>query len=181
MNSFIRSSIGKAIGISFACLFLLSTATAEEIPYHLFKPKGAFFTNALNDAEQEADPKAKKILQIGREMTLDNKEIIVGGCWDYVDAVYSRAGFTRDQRKIVFKGTLRKGPYASLDDLKPGDWIYHVNHSYNRIEHSGIFVKWLDKKKAIGLLLSYRGEKSKKPARYRGYDLSNVYTITRAK
>ncbi len=167
--------------IALICLFILSSAYAKEIPYHLYKPKGVFLTEALNEAEREADLKAKKILQIGREMTLDKKEIIVGGCWDYVDAVFDRAGFPRDQRVTVFKGTLKKGPYASRDTLKPGDWLYHVNHSYHYIEHSGIFIKWLDEKNAIGLVLSYRGEMSKKPARYRGYDLSQVYTITRAK
>ena len=167
--------------IALICLFLLSTAYAKEIPYHLFKPKGELLTKTLNEAEREGDYKAKVILQIGREMTLDKKEIIIGGCWNYVDAVYNRSGFPKGQRKVVFKGTLKKGPYAGRDVLKPGDWIYHVNHSYHGIEHSGIFVKWLDKKNAVGLLLSYRGEKSNKPARYRGYDLSHVYTITRAK
>lgn len=164
-----------------ALLLTVSTAHAEKVPYHLFKPKGDFLIQALNASEQEADQQAKKILQTGRDMTLKKKEIIIGGCWDYVDAVYERAGAPRNQRKVVFKGSLKKGPYARLDMLKPGDWVYHINHSYHGIEHSGIFIKWLDKKKAIGLLLSYRGEKSKQPARYRGYDLSNVYTITRAK
>jgi hypothetical protein len=138
-------------------------------------------SSTLKAAELQADPKAKKILQTGRKMTLDEKVIIVGGCWDYIDAVFTRAGFPRDQRDVVFKGTLRNGPYAKLDELKPGDWIYHINHSYHGIEHSGLFVKWLDKKNAIGLMLSYRGERSRTPARYRGYDLSNVYRITRAK
>ena len=169
------------IRTAFIYLFMFSAAYAGEVPYHLFKPKQALLLNSLDAAEREADLKSQSILQIGREMTLVNREIIVGGCWDYVDAVYTRAGFSRNDRKVVFKGTLKNGPYADIDRLKPGDWIYHVNHSYHGIEHSGIFIKWLDKGRAIGLLLSYRGEKSQKPARYRGYDLSHVYTITRAK
>ncbi len=167
--------------VAFICLLIISTACAENVPYRFFKPKAGLLINTLNEAELEADPKARMILRTGREMTLDEKAVVIGGCWDYVDAVYSRAGFPRDKRRVVFKGTLQNGPYANKDMLQPGDWLYHINHSYNDIEHSGIFIKWLDKENVIGLLLSYRGEKSNTPARYRGYDLSNVYTITRAK
>ena len=167
--------------IALLCLFMISTAYAGDVPYRFFKPNAELLINSLNEAESEADPKAGMILRTGREMTLDEKAVVIGGCWDYVDAVYTRAGFPRDQRKVVFNGTLKNGPYADKDELKPGDWVYHINHSYHGIDHSGIFIKWLDKTRAIGLLLSYRGEKSNQPARYRGYDLSNVYTITRAK
>ncbi len=167
--------------IAFVCLFIISSAYADDVPYHFFKPNAELLINSLNAAELEADPKARTILRTGREMTLDEQVVIIGGCWDYIDAVYTRAGFTRDRRRVVFKGTKENGPYADEDELRPGDWVYHINHSYNDIEHSGIFIKWLDKESAIGLLLSYRGERSNKPARYRGYDLSNVYTITRAK
>ena len=171
----------KMMRIALICLFIISTAYAGDVPYRFFKPSAELLITALNEAESEADPDARMILQTGREMTLDEKAIVIGGCWDYVDAVYTRAGFPRDRRRVVFQGTLENGPYADIDALRPGDWVYHINHSYNGIQHSGIFIKWLDKRNAIGLLLSYRGEKSNQPARYRGYDLSNVYTITRAK
>jgi hypothetical protein len=162
-------------------LVILSTACTELIASRPYIPKAQPTITSLKAAESQANPKGKQILQIGRKMALDEKVIIVGGCWDYVDAVFTRAGFPRGQRDVVFKGTLRNGPYANLDALRPGDWIYHINHSYHGIEHSGIFVKWIDKKNAIGLMLSYRGEKSRTPARYKNYDLSNVYRITRAK
>lgn len=167
--------------IALICFFIISTAYAEDVPYRLFKPNAELLVSALNEAELDADLNARMILRTGREMTLDEKVVVIGGCWDYVNAVFNRAGFPSDQRSVVFQGTLENGPYADKDVLKPGDWVYHINHSYHGIEHSGIFIKWLDKKSAIGLLLSYRGEKSEQPARYRGYDLSNVYTITRAK
>jgi hypothetical protein len=167
--------------IVLICLILISTACTQLIPKRSYVTKVQPTTTSLKAAESQADPKGKKILQTGRKMALDEKFIIVGGCWDYIDAIFTRAGFPRGQRKVVFKGTLRNGPYSKVDALKPGDWIYHINHSYHGIEHSGLFVKWLDKKNAIGLMLSYRGEKSRTPARYKGYDLSNVYRITRAK
>jgi hypothetical protein len=167
--------------IALICLFIITSACAADVPYHFYKPKADLLNKTLDEAELEADPKARTILQTGSEMTLDEKVIIIGGCWDYIDAVYTRAGFPRDQRRTVFKGTKNGGPYANRDALKPGDWVYHINHSYYGIEHSGIFIKWFDKQRSVALLLSYRGENSKKPARYRGYDLSNVYSIIRAK
>ncbi|MBL7996243.1 DUF2914 domain-containing protein, partial [bacterium] len=54
------------------------------------------------------------------------------------------------------------------------------NHSYNNIEHSAIFIEWIDIENKIALMLSYGGESRREPARYIPYDLSSVYGITRA-
>ncbi len=59
-------------------------------------------------AEENADAHALKILQTGRVMALEEKEIVQGGCWDYVNAVYNRAGCTEEKRKIVFQKGKRK-------------------------------------------------------------------------
>ena len=142
----------KMMRIALICLFIISTAYAGDVPYRFFKPNAESLITTLNEAESEADPNARMILQTGREMTLDEKAIVIGGCWDYVDAVYTRAGFPRDRRRVVFQGTLENGPYADIDALRPGDWVYHINHSYHDIQHSGIFIQWLDKTRAIGLL-----------------------------
>lgn len=47
------------------------------------------------------------------------------------------------------------------------------------IEHSGIFVCWEDYDRRLGVILSYAGQQRQAPGRYRTYDLSSVYTITR--
>jgi len=137
----------------------------------------------LLQAESKASIPAKKVLKVGRKMTLVNKEIVRGSCWDYADTVYQRAGFSRQsqQRQIIFKGSKRNGPYADISQIKPGDFLYYINHSYGGVEHSAIFIDWEDKKKKIALMLSYGGENRKSPARYRVYDLSHVYHITRPK
>ncbi len=132
-------------------------------------------------AETKATPAGRKILETGREMTLDQCEIVRGGCWDYANAVYNRAGFPPGKRRVVFKGTQKKGPYADIDLFQPGDWLYYVNHWYGRIEHSAIFVDWIDYDNKEALMLSYGGEKRNEPARYMPYDLSNVYYIVRPK
>ncbi|MCK5898823.1 MAG: hypothetical protein KAG06_07110, partial [Methylococcales bacterium] len=67
--------------------------------------------NYLIAAENKASQHGRKILQTGRQMTLVNQEIIRGGCWDYANAVYNRAGYTKN-RQVIFKGTKKKGPYA---------------------------------------------------------------------
>ncbi len=80
----------------------------------------------------------------------------------------------------MFNGKKSGGPYANIKDIQAGDWLHFINHSYHDIEHSSIFVGWVDKKNRIGLMLSYAGERRKEPARYKEYDLSHVYKIYRA-
>ncbi len=144
---------------------------------------GAPLTKRLMQAEAKASNSAKKVLKVGRKMTLVDKEIVRGSCWDYADTVYKRAGFSLQlpQRQTVFKGSKRRGPYADIRQIKPGDFLYYINHSYGGIEHSAIFIDWEDKNKKMALMLSYGGENRRSPARYRVYDLSNVYQITRPK
>ena len=136
---------------------------------------------SLKSAEKNADGPGRSVLKTGRVMTVDRQEIVRGSCWDYSNEVYNRAGYpnTRKNRATVFKGTKKRGPYAKASQIKPGDWLYFINHSYNGVEHSSIFVKWTNYKQRIGLMLSYGGEKRNQPARYREYDLSNVYQIIR--
>jgi len=54
--------------------------------------------------------------------------------------------------------------------IERGDWIYHINYSYAKVEHSGIFVDWVDRERKLALMLSYAGERRKTPARYKVYD-----------
>ena len=144
---------------------------------------GPKLTKRLLQAEATASSSGKKVLKVGREMTLVDKEIVRGSCWDYADTVYTRAGFSRKLplRETVFKGSKRRGPYADTTQIKPGDFLYYINHSYGGIEHSAIFIDWEDKNRNLALMLSYGGENRRSPARYRVYDLSNVYQITRPK
>ncbi len=145
------------------------------------KIEGPHLTKRLLQAEARASNPAKRVLKVARKMTLVDKEIVRGSCWDYADTVYTRAGFSRQlpQRQTVFKGSKRRGPYANIGQIKPGDFLYYINHSYGNIEHSAIFIDWEDKNKKKALMLSYGGENRRAPARYRVYDLSNVYQITR--
>ncbi|CAK8718360.1 NlpC/P60 family protein [Candidatus Electrothrix laxa] len=140
---------------------------------------GRNILNAIFHAEKKASSQALQILQIGRKMSLENREIVQGGCWDYVDTVYNRAGYSEEQRRIVFQGGEEVGQYADREMIFSGDWLFYINHNYREARHSAIFIDWIDYEKHIGLMLSYGGEGRGEPARYRTYDLSHVYNIVR--
>ena len=130
----------------------------------------------LSQAESQSSTAAREVISTARTMALNERAIIQGGCWDYLDAVFKRAGVTRD---TVHKGIYRQGPYAASHEIQVGDWLYYINHGYNGVEHSGLFVGWVDESAKQALMLSYAGENRREPARYKVYDLSNVYQIMR--
>ena len=130
----------------------------------------------LGHAETQSSMAAREVMSTARAMALNERTIIQGGCWDYLNAVFNRAGVTRD---TVHKGAYRQGPYANSSEIQAGDWLYYINHGYKGIEHSGLFVGWVDESAKQALMLSYAGENRREPARYKVYDLSNVYQIMR--
>ncbi|MCI5121890.1 MAG: hypothetical protein D3908_12000 [Candidatus Electrothrix sp. AUS4] len=135
--------------------------------------------DAVLCAEKKADSSALKVLQIGREMSLKRKEVVQGGCWNYVDTVYNRAGYSEQKRQVVFQGGRETELYADREMIRPGDWLFYINHDYREARHSAIFIDWLDYEQQIGLMLSYGGEGRGVPARYSAYDLRQVYNIIR--
>jgi len=129
-------------------------------------------------AESRATPAARKVMTSIRHM-VESREIIRGACWDYLNLGFTRAGYPHAKRTIAYKSK-KSGPYVSVDRIQTGDWLYHINHSYHGIEHSGMFIGWIDYSRKIGLTLSYAGEGRAEPARYKTYNLSSVYHIMRA-
>ena len=134
------------------------------------------YIDTLYRAEQIASMPSQQVLRTVRQMALDNKEIIKGSCWDYLNAAFNRAGV---RKETVFKGEYPAGPFIDTSQIQPGDWLYYVNHSYNDIEHSGLFVGWLNRDTNEALILSYAGERRNEPARYKVYDVSHTYNVMR--
>jgi len=118
-----------------------------------------------------------KVLKVGYLISQVSKTIVQGSCWDFVNEVYKRAGVS-ESKKTVFRSK-KSGPYAPSSLVKPGDWVYHVNHQFNNIEHSAIFVCWKDFQKRIAITLSYAGMNKKVPAKYGEYSLRSIYSIFR--
>ena len=133
----------------------------------------------LNRAESNASIAGRRLLETSRSI-ISNQEIIVGGCWDFINAVFDRAGIPTNKRVTVFKSKIQ-GPYVKNESLQAGDWLYYINHAYRDIEHSAIFVAWINEEKKVALMVSYVGENQKKPATYKQYVLNNIYNIIRPK
>jgi hypothetical protein len=121
---------------------------------------------------------AYRVLCVGDRMIRDCV-LVKGSCWDYIDATFTKAGYSRLQRVTIFKSK-KHGPYANINRIQAGDWLYFINGSYHNSEHSAVFIKWIDRRKKIACMLSYQGEGKRKPARYRNYHLDRVYHIMRA-
>ena len=178
-------------GILITSLLLITSCTSIDYleengnktrPQRTNALKHSNFNHLILAAEHKANPAGRKILAIGRKMALIDKVIITGSCWDYANEIYNRAGYPNHPKKryTVFKGK-KKGPYANIYSIQSGDFLYYINHSYGDVEHSAIFVDWLDYHNKHALMLSYGGENRRKPARYKSYKLSSVFRIIRAK
>jgi hypothetical protein len=120
-----------------------------------------------------------QVLETGFKMALLEKTIVKGSCWDYINEVYRRSGFA-DKKETIFRSN-KSGPYAPAKLVQPGDWVYHINHQYNNIEHSAIFICWKDFNKRIAITLSYAGMNRNLPGKYGEYQLNSIYSIFRPK
>ena len=133
----------------------------------------------LLQAEQSTSGKTRNVLYEARRATLDNGTVVRGSCWDYLDHIFTKAGVPRILRQTTYQSK-KSGPYAAPNQIRAGDWLYYINYSYHNVEHSGLFIGWTDYAKKQALVLSYAGNGRHESARYRIYDLSGVYQITRA-
>lgn len=161
----------------YTILFLLLTINACST-HHPKRSKIKNLDSIVSNAEDNSSDVGRKIIETSKTM-INKNEIIVGGCWNYIDKVFTRAGYAPKKRVTVFKSKY-KGPYLDEDLVKPGDWLYYVNHSYGGSEHSGIFISWIDKEKKEALMVSYPGEKRRQPASFKTYNLENIYNVIRA-
>jgi len=173
----------KTLIASFLCILSLNTSASREL-----------FQNRLTDSEDKSQPieneqeildlaearattEGRAVIQTARTMIADNVAV-VGSCWDFINAVYDQAGFPSRLRKTAHKGRYA-GPYATSEMVQPGDWLYFINHSYGDVEHSGIFVDWIDEAQVEALIISYVGGNRPVTGRYRTYDLSHIFNIMR--
>ena len=121
-----------------------------------------------------------RIIREGYQMAVISRTVVRGSCWDFINRVYSNAGYQQANRETIYKGTKGR-KYPSPKSLQPGDWVYHVNYSYHNVEHSAIFVCWKDYDKKMAVTLSYVGQNRSAPGKYGVYDLSGIYNVMRAK
>ncbi|RPJ08043.1 MAG: hypothetical protein EHM28_05395 [Spirochaetaceae bacterium] len=118
-----------------------------------------------------------KVLAAGDTMVF-SKQVIVGGCWDFVNAVYIKAGFPADKREKIYMEK-ETGPFADPAMLQPGDWVMYRNLPYEEIGHSAIFVEWIDFSRRSALTIEYVGRSREMPGWYREADLTKIWGILR--
>jgi len=160
--------------MKFAIFFLIFTSIIDAKESSGLTKYNKIINQAIQDTNSTIQ---KNILQTSLNM-VQNQVVIKGSCWDYINRVYKNAKVTA--KSVVFKSK-KGGPYAKRSQLQSGDWIYHINHSYKNIEHSGLFIAWIDKNNSKALMLSYAGEGKKTPARFKIYNIDKTYNIIRAK
>ncbi len=129
---------------------------------------------ALTDAAQQASPGPRRVLETTHAM-IDDSTVVRGSCFDWVDAVYQRAG---GRQHDVFHGP-HTGPFAETPALQPGDWVFFINHNWGDDTHSAIFVGWMDEGSSVAMMVSYAGGHRDEPGRFGEYELSSVFRIVR--
>lgn len=126
-----------------------------------------------------SDPGIHSILTARRMMA--SNELIQGSCYHFLSEVYDRAGHRSwRKRRIVYRQG-RTGPYASLDLIRPGDWLYIVNDPGRTPvgTHSVMFVRWEDRGRGYASVISHPGWGAPSAGRERTYDVSRTYRIIR--
>ena len=137
------------------------------------KPKAQSQRGRLATAEV-----GRRVLAAARRISFIEKKIIRGSCWDFVNAVFTRAGFPGRKRHYYYRSK-KRGPYVLPARIKPGDWLYLVNLEYHGIEHSAIFVRWISYRRRLAETIDYAGMKRREPGKIRRHRLTKVYTIIR--
>ncbi len=127
------------------------------------------------------DAAGQHIVETANRM-VDQGEVVRGSCYRYADHVFDEAGCQGWRRRTnVFRGS-RNGPYADLDLIRPGDWLWIVNHPESDPvgTHSVIFLQWDDRAAGYARVVSYVGGDSERPGDIVDYDVSRTYAIQRA-
>jgi hypothetical protein len=124
---------------------------------------------------------ARRVLETAERM-VDEGVVVRGSCYRFVDTVFDEAGYDSWRRRTnVFRGR-RQGPYADLDTIQPGDWLWIVNHPETTPvgTHSVLFVGWEDRAHGYARVYSYVGGGQDRSADFTTYDVTRTYRIQRA-
>lgn len=127
-----------------------------------------------------ADP-GRHVILTARGMMARN-ETVRGSCYRYLSEVFARAGHEGWRTRTIVHSSRREGPYANLDLIRPGDWLYIVNHPETTPmgTHSVLFVGWEDRASGYARVIEHSGWYAGPSAgQERGYDVSRTYRIVR--
>ncbi len=125
------------------------------------------------------DP-GRHVILTARRMMAQN-QVVQGSCYRYISEVFARAGHEGWRNRRTVFGGRRNGPYADLDLIRPGDWLYIVNHPERTPvgTHSVLFVGWEDRARGYAHVIEHSGWGAPSAGQERGYDVSRTYRIIR--
>lgn len=108
-------------------------------------------------------------------------ETVRGSCYRYLSEVFARAGHDDWRTRTIVHASGREGPYADLSRIRPGDWLYIVNHPETTPmgTHSVLFLGWDDRAHGYARVLQHSGGGSESAGDERVYDVSRTYRIVR--
>jgi hypothetical protein len=124
-----------------------------------------------------ADP-GRHVILTARAMM---NEPFRGSCYAYLSEVFSRADHAGWRNRTIVHRSGTAGPYANLDSIRAGDWLYIVNHPESTPvgTHSVLFVGWEDRASGYARVIEHPGWGEARTGQERGYDVSRTYRIVR--
>jgi len=128
----------------------------------------------------DADP-GRHVLLTARGM-MARGETVRGSCYAYLSEVFDRAGHDGWRTRSVIHEAGPSGPYADLDRIRPGDWLYIVNNPDSTPvgTHSVLFVGWEDRANGYARTISHAGwAAGASPGRESSHDITRTYRIIR--
>lgn len=127
----------------------------------------------------DSDP-GRHVILTARGMMARN-ETVRGSCYRYLSEVFARAGHDDWRTRTIVHASDREGPYADLSRIRPGDWLYIVNHPETTPmgTHSVLFLGWDDRAHGYARVLQHSGGGSASAGEERTYDVSRTYRIVR--
>jgi hypothetical protein len=109
-------------------------------------------------------------------------ETVRGSCYSYLSEVFDRAGNDGWRSRTIVYQAGPNGPYADLDLIRPGDWLYIVNNPDSTPvgTHSVLFVGWEDRASGYARTISHPGwAAGASPGRESTYYITRTYRIIR--
>ena len=125
------------------------------------------------------DPGQHVILTARRMMA--RNEVVQGSCYRYLSEIFARAGHEGWRNRRTVYGGRATGTYADLGLIRPGDWLYIVNHPDRTPvgTHSVLFVGWEDRASGYARVIEHSGWGAPSAGQERSYDVSRTYRIIR--
>jgi hypothetical protein len=143
-------------------------------------PRARRVTRPAPGPRLDPDP-GRHVILTARGM-MARGETVRGSCYAYLSEVFDRAGHEGWRTRTVVYQAGPNGPYADLDLIRLGDWLYIVNNPDSTPvgTHSVLFVGWEDRASGYARTISHAGwAAGASPGRESHYDISRTYRIIR--